>query len=71
MLVRTLLALFGFFHLLGGLYMLIAPHEWYASVPGVTATGTIGTWIIASISLRGGTPAPDRNHVGASGTATR
>ena len=29
MLVRTLLALFGFFHLLGGLYMLIAPHEWY------------------------------------------
>jgi hypothetical protein len=51
MLVRTLLALFGLFHLLGGLYMLIAPHEWYASVPGVTATGPFNHHFITDIGF--------------------
>ena len=36
-----------------------------------TATGMIGACVIACISGSGGAPAPVRNQVGASGTATR
>jgi hypothetical protein len=51
MFVRGMLALFGLFHLLDGLYMLIAPHEWYASVPGVAATGPINHHFITDIGF--------------------
>ena len=39
--------------------------------PGETATGIDGARVIACISGSGGVPAPVRNQVGASGTATR
>ncbi len=51
MIVRVILALFGLFHLLGGLYMLVAPHEWYAGVPGVTATGPFNHHFITDIGF--------------------
>ncbi len=39
--------------------------------PGVTATGMMRACVIATINGSGGVPAPVRNQVGASGTATR
>lgn len=35
MIVRVLLVLFGFGNLANGLFMLLAPDQWFASVPGV------------------------------------
>ena len=49
--VRALLAVFGLFHLTGGLYMLAAPHAWYASVPGVTETGPFNHHFITDIGF--------------------
>jgi hypothetical protein len=51
MFVRVLLVLFGLVHLVNGLYMLIAPHTWYESVPGVTATGPFNHHFVTDIGF--------------------
>jgi hypothetical protein len=51
MIVRTLLVLLGIFHIVNGLFMLIAPAAWYASVPGVTATGPFNPHFILDIGM--------------------
>jgi len=51
MIVRILLLLLGILHIVNGLFMLIAPAEWYASVPGVTATGPFNPHFILDIGM--------------------
>jgi len=51
MIVRLLLLLLGILHIVNGLFMLIAPAEWYASVPGVTATGPFNPHFILDIGM--------------------
>src|SRR5579871_1365158 len=51
MIVRILLLLLGISHIVNGLFMLIAPAEWYASVPGVTATGPFNPHFILDIGM--------------------
>ena len=51
MIVRILLLLLGIFHIANGLHMLIAPAEWYASIPGVTATGPFNPHFILDIGM--------------------
>ena len=51
MFVRVLLGLLGGFHLLNGVYMLVAPHVWYASVPGVTSTGPFNHHFVTDIGF--------------------
>lgn len=51
MIVRALLVLLGVIHIVNGLFMLIAPAEWYASVPGVTATGPFNPHFILDIGM--------------------
>jgi hypothetical protein len=49
--VRILLILLGIFHGANGLTMLVAPDYWYASVPGVTATGPMNHHFLTDIGL--------------------
>jgi hypothetical protein len=49
--VRALLLLLGLFHLANGLFMLSAPARWYASVPGVTATGPFNPHFVLDIGM--------------------
>src|SRR3569832_450101 len=51
MIVRMLLLLLGIFHIVNGLFMLIAPAEWYATVPGVTLTGPCNPQYILDIGM--------------------
>ncbi len=51
MFVRASLAVLGLVHLLNGIYMLVAPAAWYASVPGVTATGPFNHHFITDIGF--------------------
>ena len=51
MLVRSLLAAIGLLHLASGLWMLLAPEHWYATVPGVIATGPFNPHFITDIAL--------------------
>jgi|GEM_PF-264849 len=51
MIVRMLLLLLGIFHIVNGLFMLIAPAEWYATVPGVTLTGPFNPHFILDIGM--------------------
>jgi len=51
MIVRILLLLLGASHIVNGLFMLIAPADWYASVPGVTATGPFNPHFILDIGM--------------------
>jgi hypothetical protein len=51
MIVRILLLLLGISHIVNGLFMLIAPAEWYATVPGVTATGPFNPHFILDIGM--------------------
>jgi len=51
MIVRILLLLLGILHIVNSLFMLIAPAEWYASVPGVTATGPFNAHFILDIGM--------------------
>ena len=51
MIVRTLLALLGLFHIANGLFMLIAPMDWYATVPGVPLTGPFNGHFILDIGM--------------------
>jgi hypothetical protein len=51
MIVHALLVLLGVIHIVNGLFMLIAPAEWYASVPGVTATGPFNPHFILDIGM--------------------
>lgn len=51
MIVRALLVLLGVLHIVNGLFMLIAPAAWYASVPGVTASGPINPHFILDIGM--------------------
>jgi hypothetical protein len=47
--VRIGLILLGIFHAANGLFMLVAPDQWYATVPGVPATGPINDHFIMDI----------------------
>jgi hypothetical protein len=51
MIVRALLLLLGLLHIANGLFMLIAPADWYMSVPGVTATGPFNPHFILDIGM--------------------
>lgn len=51
MIVRALLLLVGLLHMANGLYMLIAPADWYASVPGVTMTGPFNPHFVLDIGM--------------------
>jgi hypothetical protein len=49
--VRIGLILLGIFHAVNGMYMLFAPEQWYAAVPGVPSTGPINQHFIQDIGL--------------------
>jgi hypothetical protein len=51
MLVRVLLLLLGLFHLANGLMMLLAPMNWFQSVPGVAATGPFNHHFILDVGM--------------------
>ncbi|MBV9992402.1 MAG: hypothetical protein JOZ72_14065 [Alphaproteobacteria bacterium] len=51
MVVRVLLLVLGLFHIANGLYMLTAPAEWYAAVPGVTLTGPFNHHFVQDIGM--------------------
>ena len=51
MIVRALLLLLGVIHIVNGLFMLTAPAEWYATVPGVTASGPFNPHFILDIGM--------------------
>ncbi len=48
---RALLSLLGLLNLGNGLLMLVAPHRWYDSVPGVAATGPFNHHFVVDIAL--------------------
>ena len=49
--VRLGLLVIGLFNVANGLYMLLAPGAWYASVPGVVSTGPMNPHFIVDIGL--------------------
>jgi hypothetical protein len=49
--VRLGLLVIGLFNVANGLYMLLAPGGWYASVPGVVSTGPMNPHFIIDIGL--------------------
>jgi hypothetical protein len=49
--VRAVLLLIGLAQLVNGLWMLTAPENWYAGVPGVVLTGPINMHFIIDIGL--------------------
>lgn len=51
MAIRAILSLFGLFHLVNGLWMLLAPDSWFVTIPGVTATGPLNYHFVADIGL--------------------
>lgn len=51
MVVRILLAVLGLFHIANGLFMLGAPAQWYAAVPGVTMTGPFNPHFVLDIGM--------------------
>jgi hypothetical protein len=51
MIQRWLLGLLGLFHLINGLWMLLAPESWYAAVPGVTLEGPFNHHFIGDIGF--------------------
>ena len=51
MFVRLLLGAIGLYELVAGVIMLIDPERWYASVPGVTATGPMNHHFVIDIGL--------------------
>ena len=51
MAVRLLLPILGLSHIANGMFMLIAPAEWYATVPGVTLTGPFNAHFILDIGM--------------------
>ncbi|MBS0275594.1 MAG: hypothetical protein JSR55_14710 [Proteobacteria bacterium] len=51
MISRAVLGLLGLFHLINGLWMLLAPEGWYAAVPGVTLEGPFNHHFIGDIGL--------------------
>lgn len=51
MIVRLLLALTGLAHILNGVFMLAAPAQWYATVPGVVLTGPFNPHFVLDIGM--------------------
>lgn len=51
MLTRALAALLGIFHTANGLYMLAAPHAWFAAAPGAADTGPFNPHFIADVGF--------------------
>lgn len=51
MIVRLMLVLLGFFHLVNGLVMLVAPDQWYAMVPGVVQSGPMNHHFVADVGM--------------------
>lgn len=49
--MRLMLVLLGLFHLGNGLFMVVAPGQWYAAVPGVVETGPMNHHFIVDIGL--------------------
>ena len=51
MIVRLLLLLLGLAHVANSLFMLVAPREWYATIPGVTLTGPFNPHFALDIGM--------------------
>jgi hypothetical protein len=51
MILRYLLGFLGLFHVLNGLWMIAAPENWYAAVPGVPLEGPFNHHFIGDIGL--------------------
>jgi len=51
MAVRVLLLILGLSHIANGLFMLVSPAEWYATVPGVMLTGPFNQHFILDIGM--------------------
>jgi hypothetical protein len=51
MILRVLLVVLGLLHIANGLHMLIAPADWYATIPGVTMTGPFNPHFILDIGM--------------------
>lgn len=49
--MRTLLILIGLYQSANGLFMLVTPMPWYATIPGVTETGPANLHFIRDIGL--------------------
>jgi hypothetical protein len=49
--MRIVLALLGAVQLSNGLYMIVAPMAWYASVPGVVDTGPMNHHFVIDVGL--------------------
>lgn len=49
--VRLILIALGLFHIGNGIWMLLAPMNWYATIPGVSGTGPINHHFVADIGL--------------------
>lgn len=49
--MRLILVIIGAFHLVNGVWMLVAPMSWYAAIPGVSMTGPINGHFVADIGL--------------------
>jgi len=46
-----MLLILGTFHVLNGVWMLAAPATWYATIPGVSATGPFNPHFVTDIAL--------------------
>lgn len=51
MAVRAMLLILAVFHLANGAWMLAAPQDWYAAIPGVRETGPLNHHFVADIGL--------------------
>ncbi|HWA92267.1 MAG TPA: hypothetical protein VG889_19670 [Rhizomicrobium sp.] len=51
MILRLLLVLLGLFHIANGLFMLAAPAQWYATVPGVPLSGPFNPHFVLDIGM--------------------
>lgn len=51
MILRGFLGLLGLFHLINGIWMIVAPESWYAAVPGVPLEGPFNHHFIGDIGF--------------------
>src|ERR1700742_4015331 len=51
MILRGVLGFLGLFHLINGLWMLLAPGSWYAAIPGVPLEGPFNHHFIGDIGF--------------------
>jgi hypothetical protein len=49
--VRILLVVVGLAHAINGVWMLVSPESWYASIPGVVQTGPLNHHFVQDIGM--------------------